>query len=68
MTIKEAVEYYNSINDEIIDIKEILKGIFEKDLDPLGGFRIRATDMDKIVLYLTEYIKVLEQKLQEEFK
>jgi len=70
MTIKDAVELYNGINDKITDIKNTLGPILKAPIiDPLGNYyKINQTDMVKITNYLTQYIKVLEQKLEEEYE
>ena len=70
MTIKDAVELYNGINDKIMDIRNTLEPILKTSVvDPLGNYyKINQTDMIKITNYLTQYIKVLEQKLEEDFE
>lgn len=67
MTIKDAVELYNSINDKINDIKEMLGHILKQDKGPLNECTINTRDMQKITMYLSNYIKHLEDSLNKEF-
>ena len=68
MTIKEAVEYYNEVNDKIKDIHNILNPILKQDTGPLYQYHIDSKDMSKIVVYLNNYIKILENTLEKEIK
>ena len=68
MTIREAVEHYNIINNMINEIKDTLAPILKQDTGPLGDYRINSTDMTKITTYLSNYIKILEDKLEDDFK
>ena len=68
MTIRDAVEYYNMINDNIQDIKNTLSSILKQDRGPLGDYKVSSTDMAKITTYLSNYIKMLEDKLEDDFK
>ena len=68
MTIREAVEHYNIINNMINEIKDTLAPILKQDTGPLGDYRINSTDMAKITTYLNNYIKILEDKLEDDFK
>ena len=68
MTIREAVEHYNTINDMINEIKDTITPILKQEFGPLGDYRISSTDMAKITNYLMNYIKLLESKLDNDFK
>ena len=68
MTIREAVEHYNIINNIINEIKDTITPILKQELGPLGDYRINSTDMAKITNYLMNYVKLLESKLDEDFK
>ena len=68
MTIREAVEHYNIINDIINEIKDTITPILKQELGPLGDYRINSTDMAKITNYLMNYVKLLESKLDDDFK
>ena len=68
MTIKEAVEHYNIINNMINEIKDTLAPILKQDNGPLGDYKINSTDMAKITNYLMNYVKLLESKLEDDFK
>ena len=68
MTIREAVEHYNTINDMINEIKDTITPILKQELGPLGDYRINSTDMAKITNYLMNYVKLLESKLDNDFK
>ena len=70
MTIKEAVEKYNHIKNEITDIKNTISPILQNPIiDPLSTYyKINSEYMTTIVTYLNNYIKILEQRLEEEFK
>ena len=68
MTIREAVEHYNIINNMINEIKDTLAPILKQDTGTLGDYRINSTDMTKITTYLSNYIKILEDKLEDDFK
>ena len=68
MTIREAVEHYNIINNMINEIKDTLAPILKQDTGPLGDYRINSTDMAKITTYLSNYIKILEDRLEDDFK
>ena len=68
MTIKDAVEYYNMINDKIQDVKNTMEPILSQDTGPLKLYHISLSDMAKITTYLSNYIKMLEDKLEEDFE
>ena len=68
MTIREAVEHYNTINDMINEIRNTITPVLKQELGPLGDYRINSTDMAKIANYLMNYIKLLESKLDEDFE
>ena len=68
MTIREAVEHYNIINDMINEIKDTITSILKQELGPLGDYTINSTNMAKITNYLINYIKLLESKLDDDFK
>lgn len=68
MTIREAVEHYNIINNIINEIKDTITPILKQELGPLGDYRINSTDMAKIANYLMNYVKLLESKLDDDFK
>ena len=68
MTIKDAVEYYNMINDKIQDVKNTMEPILSQDTGPLKVYHISPSDMAKITTYLNNYIKMLEDKLEEDFE
>ena len=68
MTIREAVEHYNTINDMINEIRNTITPILKQELGPLGDYRINSTDMAKITNYLMNYVKLLESKLDDDFK
>lgn len=68
MTIREAVEHYNTINDMINEIKDTITPILKQELGPLGDYKINSTDMAKITNYLMNYVKLLESKLDDDFK
>lgn len=68
MTFKDAVEYYNEINNKINDIHNTLSPILKQDTGPLGQYHIDSKDMANIITYLNNYIKILKSKLEEEIK
>ena len=68
MTIREAVEHYNIINNIINEIKDTITPILKQELGPLGDYKINSTDMAKITNYLMNYVKLLESKLDDDFK
>lgn len=68
MTFRDAAEYYENINTTIEDIHNTLKPILRQDTGPLEQYYIGLSDMRKIVVYLNKYIRILEEKLDEEIK
>ena len=67
MTIREAVELYNGIQDKISTIRNIIRGIANRQLDPMGYYSVHRTEMEDIVVYLKEYSEKLEKMLDKEF-
>lgn len=68
MTFRDAAEYCENINITIEDIHNTLKPILRQDTGPLEEYSIGLSDMRKIVVYLNKYIRILEDKLNEEIK
>ena len=69
MTIKEAVELYNGVNEKITSIKKLLAlSVFNPDcIDPLGDIRISEKTALEIGKYLNEYQEILRRRLDEKF-
>ena len=69
MTIKEAVEQYNEVQDKIKDIKTTIKDIYSHNYikSPLGDYQLSPEEMKYIAKYLQEYIEMLENILEKEF-
>lgn len=68
MTFKEAVEYYQDIEDEIDSIRNTVGPILKQDNGPLGEYHISTKDIAQITVFLNNYIRTLEDKLDEEIK
>ena len=72
MTIAEAVEIYNKTKEEISELKRIHKRIVEENSgfmrDPMGYYRVTKEDMNLFGKLLSEHVKSLESKLEQEFK
>ena len=72
MTIAEAVEIYNKTKEEISKLKRMRRRIIEENSgfmrDPMGYYRVTQEDMNIFGELLSEHVKSLELKLEQEFK
>ena len=68
MTIREAVEKYQYINDEIVNVKNFIKSIFAQDTGPLKQYHLNESEMTRIAFYMERYIDQLENELDKELE
>lgn len=75
MTIKEAAELYFNGRDRINSILELEKEILKTQQRPYTGdpiqqekYCLRQEQIGQIFTYLDEYVKIIENKLEKEFK
>lgn len=72
MTIKEAVEYYNDVQEQIKNIHKVIDtlvhSIWNCERNPMYYCEIDIETARKILTFLDDYIKYIENKLNKEFK
>lgn len=72
MTIKEAVEYYNSIQEQIKSVHKIMNklisSVHSREMNPLNYCELEVETVHEILNFLNDYIKHVEDKLNKEFE
>ena len=72
MTIKEAVEYYNDVQDQIKSIQrimnELMNSIRNREKNPMYYCEIDVETVRETLTFLDDYIKYIADKLNKEFK
>lgn len=72
MTIKEAVEYYNNVQDQIKSIQrimnELMSSVRNRERNPMYYCEIDVETVRETLTFLDDYIKYIEDKLNKEFE
>ena len=72
MTIKEAVEYYNDVQDQIKSIQrvmnELMNSVRNRERNPTYYCEIDVETVRETLTFLDDYIKYIEDKLNKEFE
>lgn len=72
MTIKEAVEYYNDVQDQIKSIQkvmtELMNSVRNREKNPMYYCEIDVETVRETLTFLDDYIKYIADKLNKEFE
>lgn len=72
MTIKEAVEYYNDVQEQIKSIQrvmnELMNSVRNRERNPMYYCEIDVETVRETLTFLDDYIKYIADKLNKEFE
>ena len=72
MTIKEAVEYYNDVQEKIKSINKVINELIEsirnRERNPMYYCEVNVDTVHGALTFLSDYMKYVEDKLNKEFE